>query len=386
METFPSLTTELRALLQQHFQVVAIHSQRQDQWYKRSYQAFTSEHGDRKPLIVVPRDSKEEWVPHVRRFATLLGSEIEATSKDRIVLSQSSSSSKLLPDSVLDKALQSPLCRAVSGSRPLSPDMMQISWWTSKEQKAGHKSDRLKGIKTLIACGEIDPLLHLAAWPGTESQASQWKSLNSGWETVVDDILAIFLFLGLMDAFPEDFVARYWVPVAFWTYNSPFPSYIEALKDKVQAKPGTVQEQIRQCAEALVAAQAWSVRGGFTSINWEDVIMDRFLYIMGFEAWNRSREGAGYLGCDLNVTKDVKFIRRVAQENQHDQDMSTAVNQSRKDMKPRDPLKLREAKREVVPELSEEEQREQEMLADLESQETHYGRKRSAKYLTRHKD
>jgi hypothetical protein len=61
------LSSELSALLLRHFQVVSIHSQRQDQWYKRSYQSFTSQYGDREPLILVPRDSKEEWVPHVRQ-------------------------------------------------------------------------------------------------------------------------------------------------------------------------------------------------------------------------------------------------------------------------------------------------------------------------------
>jgi hypothetical protein len=74
---------ELTALLSHHFQIVASNSQRQDQWYKRSLQSFTYHHGDKKPLILVPRESKEEWAPHVRRFASLLGRMIAATVRKR---------------------------------------------------------------------------------------------------------------------------------------------------------------------------------------------------------------------------------------------------------------------------------------------------------------
>jgi hypothetical protein len=60
MIAFDDVTVELETLLSQHFRVVGTHSQRQDQWYKRSYQVFKAEHGDRQPLILVPHESQEE--------------------------------------------------------------------------------------------------------------------------------------------------------------------------------------------------------------------------------------------------------------------------------------------------------------------------------------
>src|SRR5690348_14415353 len=144
------LEQELAALLSHHFQIVASNSQRQDQWYKRSLQSFTYHHGDKKPLILVPRESKEEWAPYVRRFASSLGRMIAAT--DGKAIEQTISESKLFSDDVLDKAHSMPLCLAVADSKPLSPDMMQMSWWTTKTQHPDDKARRVKGIKALIAC------------------------------------------------------------------------------------------------------------------------------------------------------------------------------------------------------------------------------------------
>ncbi|KAL9570470.1 hypothetical protein ACKAV7_005401 [Fusarium commune] len=295
MENYESLSSELGALLSQHFQIVATHSQRQDQYYKRSYQTFASEHSTRKPLILAPCVSREEWVPQVRRFAALLADELEASCERRAnEVTAEVSNSKFFSDQVLDEAHARPLCLAVSGPKPLSPDMMQITWWTAKTQSADHKSRRLRGIKELIACGEIDPLLRLAAWPQTQPQ---------------QDILVIVLFLAILDAFPEDFVAedgyKYWVPVAFRIDGSPFAPYIEAHGGKMPSTPEELRQEMAQCTAALVAAQSWSANSNFTPIKWESRIMNSFLYILGFEAWKRSREGEGYLGCDLNVTRDA---------------------------------------------------------------------------------
>ncbi|KAL9561262.1 hypothetical protein ACKAV7_014617 [Fusarium commune] len=390
MEHYKSLSDELGALLSQHFQVVATHSQRQDQYYKRSYKTFASKHGARKPLILAPRDSREEWVPQVRRFVALLADELEASCERRVngVTSQFSNS-KLFSDQVLDEAHTRPLCLAVSGPKSLSPDTMQITWWTAKTQHADYKSRRVRGIKALIACGEVDPLLRLAAWPQTRPQqefyyhSTQWRSLNRGWETVVDDILVIMLFLAILEAFPEDFVAedgyKYWVPVAFRMDRLPFAPYIEAHGGKMPSTPEELRQEMSQCIAALVVAQSWSANSNFSPIKWESRIMNSFLCILGFEAWNRSREGEGYLGCDLNVTKDTSWLRGVADENGDDEDIRVQQVQQRKygsAAKPIDPLKLSEPKQEVIPELDEEEQRQWNELAALESYEANYGRKR----------
>jgi hypothetical protein len=213
-------------------------------------------------------------------------------------------------------------------------------------------------------------------------QEYQWRSLNNGWQTAVDKIIVIMLFLAVTGAFPEELAEgyRYWAPVAFLTYKSPFTPYIDAFGGTIPTTEDERRNETTHCIEALCVAQAWALSIGSTT-NWEERIMDKFLYILGFEAWNRSREGEGYLGCDLNKTKTAKSLPTVGQEKE---DISIQ-NQERDAKKPIDPLKLREPKQEVEPEFSEEERREMDELATLELTEADYGRKRSTKYISRHK-
>ncbi|PNP79417.1 hypothetical protein FNYG_07252 [Fusarium nygamai] len=396
MEGFEGITDELKSLLSQHFQVVATHSQRQDQWYKRSYQSFTAEHGNHEPLIIVPRESREEWVPQVRRFAKTLAAKVIAageaqTSQPRDVTSDS----KLFSDKVLDVIHTVPLSRAVRGKDQLRPVAMQISRWTSANSYVFSGTERITGIKGLIACGEVDVLLRLATLPQThppkerEIDPSRWRHLNRDWQDVIDAILSIMWFVGAMESFPRDFVSedgyKYWVPVAFNSYLSRFQPYIEAHDGRIPSTTEAIQKEVSQCLKALVAAQAFSSEAGFHPIQWEDRIMDGFLYILGFEAWNRSREGAGYLNCDLNFTKTAKSLRAVCHGGDEDGSEEEAVPNKGVSSKQKDPLKLREPKKEMVAETSEGEQEEIEKLAALEARENEYGRKRSVKYMPKHK-
>ncbi|KAF5547856.1 hypothetical protein FNAPI_8454 [Fusarium napiforme] len=394
MKAFEAIGDELKSLLSQHFQVVATHSQRQDQWYKRSYQSFAAEHDNREPLILVPRESREEWVPHVRRFAKTLAAKLitaaEAqTSQPRDVISDS----KLFSDKVLDAIHTVPLSRAVRGKDQLRPVAMQITRWTSTNSYVFSGTERITGIKGLIACGEVDVLLRLAILPQThppkerEIDPSRWRHLNRDWQDVIDAILSVMWFLGAIESFPEDFVSgdgyKYWVPVAFNSYLSRFQPYIEAHDGRVPSTAKEIQKKISQCIKALVAAQVFSSEAGFDPIQWEDRIVDNFLYILGFEAWNRSREGAGYLNCDLNVTKTAESLRSVSY-GEEDCEVEEGAQSKGVAPKQKDPLKLREPKKEMVAETSEGEQEEIEKLAALEALENEYGRKRSAKYLPKH--
>ncbi|KAF0638058.1 hypothetical protein FPSE5266_09595 [Fusarium pseudograminearum] len=384
------LNDELAALLSQHFQIVATHSQRQDQWYKRSYQSFTSQHGDRKPLILVPHSSREEWISDIRRFASSLGKKLESAGHEPRAVDDIPES-KLFSDNVLDEAHKRPLCLAITDSKPLSPNMMQMSWWTTKVQHPDDKARRLKAIKALIACGQVDSLVRLASWPDVHPEqvshikAYQWKSLNNGWQAAVDKIIVIMLFLGITGTFTKDLVEedgyKYLAPVAFFTYKSPLTAYIEAFDGKIPAGNSERQQQMTHCLEALCAAQSWALSTGST-INWGEEIMDNFLYLLGFEAWNRSREGEGYLGCDLNKTKTAKSLQGVGYDEE--EDTLTRVDEG-STKKPIDPLKLREPKKEVVPEPTEEEKREMDELSVLESIEEEYGRKRSTKYINKNR-
>ncbi|KAM0228899.1 hypothetical protein ACHAPO_010423 [Fusarium lateritium] len=377
---------ELTALLSQHFHIVATDSQRQDQWYKRSYQSFISEHGDQKPLILVPKDSREEWVPHMRQFAASLGKQLKKTgNKPKPV--DNIPESKLFLDNVLDEAHTRPLCLAITDSKPLSPDMMQMSWWTTKIHSPEDKYRRRKGIKALIACGQADSLVRLAKWPKTHpEQVShmrnyQWDMLNNGWQATPDKIIVLMLLIGITGTFAEDLVAndgyKCWAPVLFLNSNSTLKGYIEALGGKIPATDAQRRQQMTHCIEALRAAQAWAVSNG-SPINWEETIMDMFLYMLGFEAWNQGREGEGYLACDLNQAKTSKSLNGVGQGDE-DEEVSTEDDEGNP-KKPIDPLKLRDPKKETVPEPSEEEQQQMDQLAVLESAEAEYGRKRSDKY------
>ncbi|GKU07631.1 hypothetical protein FLAG1_09547 [Fusarium langsethiae] len=265
--------------------------------------------------------------------------------------------------------------------------MMQMSWWTMKARR--HDDKALDGIKALIACGKVDSLLRLASWPQVHpEQVShlrdyQWKSLSIGWQSAIDKIIVILLFLGVMGTFTEDLVGKngykYWAPVAFLTYNSPLAAYIDAFGGRIPTTEDQRRQEITHCIEALCAAQSWALTNG-PVINWEERITNNFLYMLGFEAWNRNREGEGYLGCDLNKPKTIKSFQEVGQDE--DEDL-LAKTQEGSLKKPIDPLKLRDPKQEVVPEPSEEEKREMDELAVLESIEAEYGRKRSTKYINK---
>ncbi|KAF5975900.1 hypothetical protein FCOIX_7437 [Fusarium coicis] len=395
MKAFEAICDELKSLLSQHFQVVATHSQRQDQWYKRSYQSFAAEHGNREPLILVPRESREEWVPHVRRFAQTLAAQVIAAGEAQTSQpGDVTSDSKLFSDQVLDAIHTVPLSRAVRGKDQLRPVAMQITRWTSTNSYVFSGTERITGIKGLIACGEVDVLLRLATLPQThppkerEIDPSRWRHLNRDWQDVIDAILSIMWFLGAIESFPEEFVSddgyKYWVPVAFNSYVSRFQPYIEAHDGKIAKTAEAIQKEVSQCLKALVAAQAFSSEAGFDPMQWEDRIMDGFLYILGFEAWNRSREGEGYLNCDLNVTKTAKSLRSVS-HGEEGGDVEEAAQSKRVTPRYKDPLKLREPKKEMASESSEGEQEELEKLAALEAMENEYGRKRSVKYLPKHK-
>ncbi|KAF5962525.1 hypothetical protein FBULB1_14084 [Fusarium bulbicola] len=396
MDIFQDTADELKALLSQHFQVVATHSQRQDQWYKRSYQSFAAEHGKREPFILVPRESREEWVPHVRRFARTLAARVIAageaqTSQPRDIISDS----KPFSYRVLDAIHTVPLSRAVRGRQQLRPVAMQITRWTSTNSYVFSGTERITCIKGLIACGEGDVLLRLAALPQThppkerEIDPSRWRHLNRDWQDVIDSVLSVMFFLGALESFPDDLLTddgyKYWVPIVFSNYLSRFQPYIEAHDEKIPRTADAIIEEISQCTKALVAAQVFSSKAGFDPIHWEDRITDNFLYILGFEAWNRSREGAGYLNCDLNVTKTAKSLRAVCYGGDEDGFEEEAVRSEGVAPKHKDPLKLREPKKEMISESSEGEQEEIERLAALEAMENEYGRKRSVKYMPKHK-
>jgi hypothetical protein len=270
--------------------------------------------------------------------------------------------------------------------------MMQMSWWITRVQHPDDKARRRKGIIALIACGQGDSLARLAKWPKTHPnqinhlRPYQWGMLNNGWQATPDKIIILMLLIGITGTFTEDLVAndgyKYWAPVAFLSGRSPLRGYIEALGGRIPSTEAERRKEMTHCIEALRAAQSWASSND-SPINWEETIMDMFLYMLGFESWNQGREGEGYLACDLNKRKTAKSFQGVSHDDEEEDSLTEDDEENPK--KPVDPLKLRNPKQKVVPEPSEEEQQEMDKLAVLESAEAEYGRKRSDKYKGKRK-
>jgi hypothetical protein len=246
----------------------------------------------------------------------------------------------------------------------------------------------------LIACGEVDVLLRLATLPRTIPPKGQqidpftWRIINWDWQDIVDTVLIIMTFLAALDAFLNDFLAeegyKLWVPIAFRACNrtgiSPLLSYIEAGEGRIPKSTREIQQEVTKCIAALTAAQAFSAKAGYDTINWEDRFIDSLLYLLGFESWNRSREGEHHLKCDLNVRKTVPSLCEddIYVKGETFQNINCTSS-----MKCMDPLRLREPKKAMMVELSPEEQNMSDELAVLENGEKDYGRKRSTKYMRR---
>lgn len=420
--------SELRSLLLEHFHIVPITTNRQDQWYKRSYQSIDWSKG--KPLIVAPKHSREEWAPKVIQFAKLFANALRAEVNSPAFkrhynhVTSLPQDNKLFPDNVIDEAYTNPLCGAFvarwypyADTKPqvVVPAMQKLSYWTAEtdpRDSTDPSCSRRNRIKALIACGQTEPLLRLATWRKTRPQEERarlhqprgWETRNNRWwwnrwGDIPEDTIAVLLFLALLDAFPEEMASNEgytrWAPYAFERNSSPFEKFIYARGNELPTTKKAIHKEQTRCLEALRAAEAWSEAGGFESLRWETHIIEAFLLILGFEAWNRTREGEGYLQCELNVAKHEGWLRKMAGEGHEDieGDFNNTPaksyypsSKSSKLSKPVDPLRLREPRAEPEPELDEEEQQKLEALTTLESAEVDYGLKRSFKYAPRRRD
>ena len=400
MAVMEQLCTILERLLQQDFHLAPVHTQRQDQWYKRRYEAWRKAHPERDLLILTPRESSDQWTPRLQDFATMFAGMIENATIDRrrqTVLSSATltapSDGKLFADSVLDESQTYALRWAVAQATPLTPAMQRRSFWASTS-KVTPTDLRQRGgqVKALLVCGQIDALLYLAADHDTLLRETASIGVREkgdvGWEGIVDDVLEILIFVSILRCYSDQFAKGggyvCWVPFVFHFAESAVGRYMDAdSKRKAAQADEQLQQDMERCFQILSMVQLLSTACGWSPIKWQRRVATAFLHFLGFEAWNRDREGQSYLGCQLNVKKDDKWLRTMVSKTHHDANTSVqkpVLETASKSSPRRDPLHLRDAKTLPTPELDEDDLALQQQLVALESDEASYGLKRSTKY------
>ena len=387
----------LERLLTQHFHIVPARTNRHDQWYKRKYQSWKQDNEDREPLILTSKNSKDEWVPQLHASAALFARAIRQKA-DRRPTWTPPSDQKLFADDVLDQDLS---ILAPDPSEPpiLTPAMQRASYWSTSYR--ANREAHYRAIKGLLATDQIDLLCHLARRDGTHFEYTAsvrgpappgpFPRPNIGWAGIVAETLEVLIALVVLKsqagALSLSTAYQAWVPFVF-TDSRPYGSVAAARLESMfpGAKGESVGERgwdgaIAWCFRVLEASGSLLVACDAPSVEWEKCLIDMFLFFVGFESWNRSREGQGYLGCELNQGKDSAWLKKVTGLKPEVLEDDAGPKMRRK--KSKDPLHLRDAKKEDEVELSQEELELQEELADVEAEEARYGQKRSTKYQKR---
>ncbi|KAF1967527.1 hypothetical protein BU23DRAFT_658937 [Bimuria novae-zelandiae CBS 107.79] len=369
------------SLLTHHFHPDPTRTNRQDQCYKRTYQDWKHSNPTLEPLILTPKSPREEWAPELQASAASLAATVHTKAKEKHQCQRTRSppsEEKLFADEVLDRSLRvlGPRCREDS---PLKPATQRISYWTKPEGfKWGvdewDRDRRSRAIKVLLACEQTDTLYHLARHPRAHFKAAAYvdstvfpgssRRANAGWEGIVDEMLELMMALLMLRCFPElvslEEGGGTWVPIIFPRSSAAYGSATIAERlESVLRQPKDIgemrdraQEGIDQCFLVLVEAHVLFLACGMQPADLKQRVINAFLNFVGFESWNRGREGQGYLGCDLNVRKDGAWLKKKTGVEA----MSDEVVPKMEGTKSRDPLRLREAKREEFPELTEEQE------------------------------
>jgi hypothetical protein len=409
------LIPQLQSFLQQHFEVTPVRTQRQDQWYKRSLESWRLRHPTKTLVILSPKRSRDEWMPDAQRLAASLARAIRDASaeerhrQDQLGFLPLSSNAKVFADAVLEDDNDAAFSwhRLVGGSdtsaaRPLKPVMQREAYWTEPwhlSRTAMAMDDRVDAIKSLLARGQTGPLLRLACLPsarlGDAAQALGRREAL-GWQRILDEAMETLLFLGALASFPETLAAggRYeaWAPMVFAEADAPAFRYIQSRPAGwAPSRPGDVRRAMDWCFGVLGAANLLTDACGLGPLDLEARAANALLGLLGFEAWNRQRQGVGYLGCDLNVAKDEAWLRRsihqggmlgagtqASMEAQRAQSGSTEMPS-----RSRDPLRLRAPKEVPVEEPDSDDEEKLAALESMEIDELAYGRRRSNKYRRR---
>ncbi|KAJ3476491.1 hypothetical protein NLG97_g9115 [Lecanicillium saksenae] len=400
-----ALTLSLQAILRHYFHIAPTFTSRQDQWFKRASQSWLDKHKDRELLLLTPKAAREEWAPSMLQFSKQLAAYIRtsaAMEQHQLGDAFPPRDEKLFPDSVFDEP---PLMSTLDSRSkpPLPPGVQRGDWWPRQDVV-----DVVYETKALLEREQAAALVHLSKMPyvrikdaGIDVKQKQGVTrhgvtrIGESWTELIDEVLLIYFFATIAGAFAEDLLTedcryRDWLP-----YGELLSDLLPPMRfmTALAARPGfqklhhrdDLQPHVERCVRILTAADVLSQACGFPSINWESRICNNMLYFVGFEAWNREREGEGYLFCALNTKKNDKWLARGLNLDERKEVKETVANEhgtsnngKSKLVRPRDPLRLREPKLDPAPSDSEEE--EGGKLAELEREEAEYGAKRSTKY------
>ncbi|OAA77817.1 hypothetical protein LEL_04640 [Akanthomyces lecanii RCEF 1005] len=400
----------LQSLLRHNFHVTATDTARHDQWFKRAYQSWAAK--DKELLLLAPRVSRTEWAPDMLQFSAQLALHIRnlaAAERQRLDASFPPRDDKLFPDSVLDEpSLMCPLDQRQAPA--LSPRVQRGDWWPGKDlvdlAYVGKALLEHEQTAALVRVAQMRGVAMKEAADTSKHKRDRWRRSTEpcgGWGTLVDEALLIFFFAIIVGTFPDELLtekAKYtsWLPYGeLLSGLQPPERFVEALRKRPGGGPkagglrsaSDLRPHAERCVRVLAAADVLREACHLPAVDWPSRISSAMLYFVGFEAWNRAREGQTYLHCHLNTTKDGRWLAHglgakgeaavvVAAEEE-----TRAVVGAAKLVRPRDPLRLREPRVDPVCSDEDGDEEDQTKLDELERAEAAYGAKRSTKYQRR---
>lgn len=405
------LQASFDALLRNHFHVVPSNTKRQDQWYKRAYQSWKGHHPDSDLLIITPFESREEWGPQLQQLAAQFSRAIEhaagACQTSTATTTATPSETRLFNDEALDEqtnVFNVGWYDSEEGTG-LTPAMQKLAFWTPSVKNVPDKLQiRARAIKNLIETEQLDTLMCLARQPkGPIKEAAHVlidplygrRKFDAGWACMMDQVVQILFLVGILRTFDDSLGEKggyqCWLPFVFsQREDAVIQRYMETHARPQDHRPiptDKLQRHWEWCVRMVIIAHTLSSACGLPPIDWQKRVVDNFLYFLGFESFNRKREGQGYLGCDLNIKKDEKWLSATVGANlEYPERTPDSTPEIQTSSRQRDPLYLREAKQEPTEEPDEREQEILERLGDMETAESSYGLKRSIKYQRKGRD
>lgn len=343
-------------------------------------------------MILAPKVSKIEWTRELDTAATAFAGLVERDAKNiwHNQKPRRQCMRKVFEDDVLDIPLGLLGPDHVQTS-PLGPMMQRTSYWTESSLRTHEERQTYqRAFKALLVCGQTDALyylVHSARDRIGQTSGGTVRGEHTGWQSLIGEMLEITIALTILNCFPEalslEIAVDRWVPFIFARRNDTLN--IATTTERVRAvldNQGHMDaldyndQVVFQCYTALCLIQAVTVASDLEAIDWKRQFADAFLHFVGFECWNRKREGQSYLACNLNTRRDVAWLQKAAGPR-------IVPGPDSKDAlvrKPKDPLFLLEPRDERHPGDLDEANDHSDDLIDVEADEAAYGLRRSTKY------
>ncbi|KAK8018419.1 hypothetical protein PG991_007609 [Apiospora marii] len=333
----------LSGILKDNFHVTSASSMRQDQWYKRVMESWKATGSGGDVLILSPKDARTEWTPKVYSFAKEFADVVQkASQKEREdvvneISELSKASDKVFDDSTIVKG--PPSCFFDGDDGLLGYVEQNVLFWVTRSGEAtqGPRPQRARSVKKLLERHDSMGLLALATAHGpilrslaelTPPKRSEKRcDAQQGWLTALDETLEVMVFIMALLCFDGQLLSDHgyarWLPAmrdypghpAVWIYlgNQGFGG----IASKNPKAAGLTEKRLRDHLDwhfrtLSIAVLLMDACGVAQNPPLEDRIVNAFLHLVGFEAWNREREdgtGHSYLECKLNQGKSAKWLR-----------------------------------------------------------------------------